>query len=312
MIGRAIDFMKRPELRYDPVNTLARRSYYETVRRIAPARLSRLHRSSLRFTDYQIDAPLTEAVGRSLFLYGVYEPLATAVFGSLLAPGECAIDVGAHYGDFSLVAASKVGPSGTVLAFEPQDDVRAVLESNLEINSIRHVVVYSEALGRHSGEGRLYSAADARHTGGFSLLHTQVGQRDRYTTVPVRRLDDVIAAAAVSNVQAVKIDVEGAEAAVLQGAAKLLNRDKPGILFEANDLSDSGGGFGCDAFSVLDEYGYVLYGMVPSVASVFYCERIRKGQDPSEFCEPWLALNLLAVAPDSECERRLRASGRLH
>ena len=310
-VDRMIQYARRPELRERPVRTLLRRSYFEAVGRVAPKRLTTLHRSRLRFTPYVFDAPLSESVGRSLFLYGVYEPLATDVFSSLLAPGDSAIDVGAHYGDFTLVAAAKVGTSGSVLAFEPQDEVRAVLENNVRINGIRQVRVFPDALGDRTGEARLYTASNVLHTGGASLSAAHVGQSDRYAVVPVRRLDDVVPDATRSAFRAIKIDVEGAEAAVLRGASTLIDRSQPAVLFEANNLFRNNAGFDSEAFSVLRDHGYVLYGMRPDSKHRFIVEPLDPTRDPTEFREPWLALNLLAVVPGSPCHNRLSSAGHL-
>lgn len=311
MSNRLSRYLQRPEVRDRQLPALFRRSYLEFIKRAAPARLSKLHRSSLRLTPYKIDAPLTESVGQSLFLYGVYEPLATAVFASLLDDGDTAIDVGAHYGDYTLVAASKVGSAGSVYAFEPQARVRALLERNLVLNGIRHVTVVSEALADYDGESRLYSCLDPVHTGGSSLSSAQVGQSEFFDTVPVRRLDDVMSSQTEARTKALKIDVEGQEAAVLKGARSLLRRTSPSVIFEVNGLSLERDGFGCEAFSELSEQGYLLYGMLPEPTLGFRLERLTKDRDPRRYSEPWLALNILGLVPGSESHERMARGGHM-
>ena len=295
-------------MRSDPVGTVLRRGYYEVVHRTLPERLERLHRSPVRWTHYRIRVPLNEAVGKSLFLYGVYEPIATAVFSALLSDGDVAIDVGAHLGDFTFVAAAKVGPSGAVYAFEPQDSVRRILTDNLASNKITNVIPLDCALADVPGVARLYDFPDPAATAQASLSSLQVGQSSIYTEVTVSRLDDVIAEDDRHRVAALKIDVEGSEALVLRGATSLLASAKPAVIFEVNGLSTDGG-FTCEAFVALYDAGYVLHGMRPATEG-FRIKTLTRGEDPSPCREPWLALNLLALAPGSLAEERLRRQGR--
>lgn len=303
--------LHRPELRERPLSTLARRSYFEVVSRVAPSRLNRLHRSRLRTTDYVFLAPLAESVGRSLFLYGVYEPLATAVFSALLADSDVAIDVGAHYGDFALAAAFKVGASGAVFAFEPQDDVRVILSQNVSANGLSQVKVFDHALADYEGTAALFTAPDPTHTGGASLSSDHVGQTERFVDVVVRRLDDVVMPPFLERVAAIKIDVEGAEAAVLRGARSMLEATRPAILFEVNGLTLGEQGAESESTSLLRESGYDLYGIVADSQRGFRLVRVAPGEDPRPFSEPWLALNLLALVPGSTTEARLVAGGHL-
>ena len=308
-LSRLQEYLHRPELRTRPVSTLLRRSYFEIVKRAAPSRLDRLHRSRLRTTDYVFLAPLAESVGRSLFLYGVYEPLATAAFSALLAEGDVAIDVGAHYGDFTLAAAFKVGTPGMVLAFEPQPAVRSILTRNVELNGLSQVRVLDHALADYDGTAALYTAADPIHTGGASLSPEHVGQSERYIDVVVRRLDEAVDRAAHRRVAAIKIDVEGAEAAVLRGATAVLQAARPAILFEVNGLPVEG--TESESMSLLRDGGYDLFGIVADPERGFRLVRVPPGADPRPFREAWLALNLLGVSPGSTTEARLAARGHL-
>lgn len=309
-VKRLMQYVDRYEVRAKPVNTLLRRGYFEMIRTVAPHRMHKLHRSSLRGTTYTFQAPLTESIGRSVFLYGVYEPLATAVFASLLTDGDVAIDVGAHYGDFTLAAAFQVGPSGAVYAFEPQPLVRSVLLTNLRHNDIHHVTVLDCAVADYDGSSSLYSAIDPSHTGGASLSETLVDQSRTHMDVSVRQLDGLLIESVGDRLAAVKIDVEGAEAAVLRGASDLVRRSKAAILFEANGLQNGPQGVSSETISFLRESGYLVYGMVPD-GQTFRLEELAHGQDPGQYCEPWLALNLLAMVPGSKSESKLRAEGRM-
>jgi FkbM family methyltransferase len=231
-------------------------------------------------------------------------------FASLLGDGETAVDVGAHYGDYTMLAAARVGPHGLVHAFEPQAAVRAVLDTNVRTNGLTHVHVHAHAVADYEGEADL-DFLEQVETGQASLVFAGARPQGQSCRVPVRRMDDVISGKDATLVTAVKVDVEGAEAAVLRGAMELLQEARPGVLFEVNGLTLGAEGYRCEAEDLLRSLGYDIYGMVRDRTRGFRLETLSRGHDPSGHREPWLALNLLAIAPGSRCEHRLRAAGHM-
>jgi FkbM family methyltransferase len=169
---------------------------------------------------------VTDSVGSSIFLYGVYEPLSSVVFASLLGDGDAAVDVGAHYGDYALLAAARVGPSGLVHAFAPQKSVRTVLEANVRTNGLTHVQVHADAVADYEGEADLDLLKQVE-TGQASLVLPGARPRGQSSRVRVRRMDDVIGGSDAARVTGVKVDIEGGEAAVLRGAEGLLQEARP-------------------------------------------------------------------------------------
>lgn len=137
-----------------------------------------------------------------------------------LRPGGTFLDVGANVGFFSLIAARLVGEAGTVVAFEPVPAVAAALRANVRRNGFRHVVVRTEAVGAATGTTTLRLT---RHPGGATIaaeepLRDAAGE----LRVPVVSLDQVVVGGGAPHPDVVKIDVEGAEAEVLDGMARLL------------------------------------------------------------------------------------------
>ncbi len=140
-----------------------------------------------------------------------YEPEKTEVIRSIVQPGQTFVDVGANKGDFTLLAARRVGPTGRVLAFEPEPSNVRWLRRSIERNGYTNVEVHELALGDEEGHVTL-------HLGEKSGWHTIVpGRRTSLgaVQVPLRRLDDVLDGRPIDHL---KIDVEGAEMAVLRGA----------------------------------------------------------------------------------------------
>jgi FkbM family methyltransferase len=143
-----------------------------------------------------------------------------------LVPGTTFLDVGAHLGFYSFLAASLVGPGGAVHAFEPDPLTVESLVQSASVNG-SFVSVHPIALSDEPGVLPLHRATAQAH----SLVSFQEGDA-RYTgdaqLVPVTTLDAWAAQAAVdlTTIGVVKVDVEGAEAKTIAGGCDLLDRAK--------------------------------------------------------------------------------------
>ncbi|ABW11578.1 methyltransferase FkbM family [Parafrankia sp. EAN1pec] len=141
-----------------------------------------------------------------------------------LNPGDVFVDVGANVGVYTLLAASL--PGVHCIAFEPSSDSWDQLIENINLNQLSQVEVHRVAVGDQSGE------ID------FTIGHGTVNQvaspdiASRRERVPVVRLDDVVPHD--RRVTLIKIDVEGHEPAVLDGARALIERLAPALLVEYN------------------------------------------------------------------------------
>jgi hypothetical protein len=107
---------------------------------------------------------------------GNWEPLETRFIASRLAPGSVFLDVGAFLGWFTIIAAPIVGPTGAVLAFEPQSEAHALLRRSVLANRFEPwVSTFDVALSNAAGEVALWRDAipDGQRTG--NLGHTWIG-----------------------------------------------------------------------------------------------------------------------------------------
>jgi len=147
-------------------------------------------------------------------LYGGYETREIELLCSFVRPGDCALDVGANIGLYSLALSRAVGPSGRVIACEPDPDNAALLRKNLRVNGCANVTVIETALGDESGVVRLYQSEDNR--GALSTTDVLGVGEERAIRVRMRRGDAIMAELGVA-ARIAKIDVEGAEPLVIAG-----------------------------------------------------------------------------------------------
>jgi FkbM family methyltransferase len=89
-------------------------------------------------------------MGSQVFFRGTYSGDQLEVLCNLLQPGDLFVDGGANQGEFTVLAASLVGPSGKVLAFEPVSRIRERLTLNISLNSFQNVDVLALGLGDKS------------------------------------------------------------------------------------------------------------------------------------------------------------------
>jgi FkbM family methyltransferase len=183
-----------------------------------------------------VDLTLGNDNSLCLYVCGSFEPNEFAFLDRVLKPGMVFVDVGANDGYYTLFAARRVGPSGRVVAAEPSSRERAHLQRNLGRNGLDNVTVVPAAIGAASGLADLHLAhgVHAGHNTLGSFAHDDV-VRASLERVPIEPLDAVIARLGLAQVDFVKIDVEGAEARVIAGAAAVLKSMRPILLLEVND-----------------------------------------------------------------------------
>ena len=212
--------------------------------------------------DLTMEIDPSDWMDRSFFL-GTYDPWLLHLLDRVIRPGDTALDVGAHKGYVSLQLARRVGPRGCVLAFEPDPRARACLERHRERNRLEAIRVHECALGAETGE----LAFALSNQLGWSSFHPNaeaLPEVKERVPVPVRRLDDLIAAGTVtldpSRLRFAKLDVEGAEPDVLAGMAGVLRAARPVLWIEVNRPSLAAAGFTAAGIErPLHAAGYALW-----------------------------------------------------
>lgn len=175
--------------------------------------------------------------------HGSYESAELSFVQRLLRPGMTVLDLGAHHGLYSLLASKCVGRSGKVLAFEPSPRERRRLERHLKLNGADNVHVKPYALGPESEVAPLFLVGDGQD-GCNSLRPPAVLEPTSTIDVVVRRLDEELHRLGIAHVDLIKLDVEGAELGVLQGAAAIFSEaSRPAILAEVQDLRTAPWGY---------------------------------------------------------------------
>ncbi|MES2953244.1 MAG: FkbM family methyltransferase [Patescibacteria group bacterium] len=185
-----------------------------------------------------------------------FNPYETEVFRNVIKPGMSVIDVGAHIGYFSILAADGAGPTGRIYAFEPEPKNFELLKRNIALNNLTNVVCEQKALAERSGSDALYR--DEQNLGNMSFAAANIPESHRgaVLTVSSVTLDEYCKDIPVDFI---KMDVQGAEGKVLEGGLETARKAKVMLIeFWPYGLRN----LGTDPRTFLDTIagmGYTLY-----------------------------------------------------
>jgi FkbM family methyltransferase len=165
-------------------------------------------------------------VGRSLALYGEYSEAEADLYRRILKPGDLVIEAGANIGAETLALAKIVGPTGQVLAFEPQPEYMTLLRENT--GHLRNVVRFYDGLGSKRGELQMSPIPlDVMHAPGWCPAIREASAPSARFDVGVQTIDSL-----GKNPALIKVDVDGVEHEILKGAEQTIARCRPLIYVE--------------------------------------------------------------------------------
>lgn len=202
-------------------------------------------------------------MGSSLYWLGWHHRWEIEYLERSLRPDDVFIDAGANLGEFTIAAAGRL-TQGRVIAFEPQEAIRRHLQTSVAMNKFSNVTVLPYCLGAADGDGSLFEVEEYWHAGlrneGLSTQFPRAGVGTRARAISLRALDQLVETLMLERIDWMKIDVEGAEWAVLRGAEKSLQKFKPNMLLEIDHQNFKAAGYTAkDLLAWLGEMGYSSY-----------------------------------------------------
>jgi FkbM family methyltransferase len=176
-----------------------------------------------------------------------------------LTPGMIFLDVGAHHGVYSILAAKKLGADGMVVAFEPSSREYRRLRFHVRLNRLSTVRTEPLALGSAGSTRPFFQVTSGDTTRGG--LHPPASA-DQVSEISVEtvRLDDYVSQFPLKRVDFVKLDVEGGEREVLEGASFVLTRFRPIFICEVLDATTQAWGYNArEIILMLQSFGFVWF-----------------------------------------------------
>jgi FkbM family methyltransferase len=199
--------------------------------------------------------------------------------GKILRGGDVFYDIGSNTGVFALDMAKSIS-NLKVFAFEPQPSLAKHIESSIEANKFDQVKVLEVLLGNEEGESSLFLTSHSIHA-------SVIPREDHYRELrrPLRTLDGLVAAGELAPPDVIKIDVEGSELRVFEGAETILKSHQPTIVFEADDNMSRMGYSTDDLFSLLERAAPYTFFLIDSSGA------------PVPVARPYPLGNYLALSP---------------
>lgn len=222
------------------VIALSRRLLGRTALRRLPL-TRRVHEAVFRFgcsvkgskviADYRglrLTGPDLAAVHQ--FFGGGYEEVQIDLFERLAATSRVAFDVGANIGVYTCVGASRLPAGGRMVAFEPAPDNVRHLTENITMNGLdERATVMAGAVGAEDGEVTIYLS---RKIGHHSAASANAHGSQRGVSVPLVTLDSYVRSMGLEPPDIIKIDAQGYDGFVLQGADDIVKNARPTLFVE--------------------------------------------------------------------------------
>jgi len=156
-----------------------------------------------------------------------YEPYETELILRQTKSGDVIVDVGANIGYYTILLADKVGLNGKVYAFEPDLINFEILKKNVEVNKLKNVVLVRAAVSNKKGISYLYKSKE--NYGDHRMFGNE--EKEEIKTI---KLDNYLKN---QKIDLMKVDTQGWEPSVFEGAKKIIEKNKPTIFFEYSPAS---------------------------------------------------------------------------
>jgi FkbM family methyltransferase len=168
------------------------------------------------------------------------------------------VDVGAHYGRYTLIAAKRIGPKGKVIAIEADPKNFDMLNKNIKLNKLEHVITLNLAATSNKSKVKLSIPEKKPGHTIYSSIIPDRAPTEKFIEVNANTLDNLLHENGISieEVNWIKIDVEGAELEVLKGATNVLSKNKDiSLLIEIHNI-ENGKNLYRPIMDLLDNYNF--------------------------------------------------------
>ena len=252
-------------LRGRPTLNLHHRVLQTLLMRVRPApvasllkRLLGLRRVTVETAQGWFKVDPVSLMGIALTRSGGYEEGMTATLKTFLKPGHTFVDLGANEGYFTVIGAKLCGPSGRVLAIEPQQRLLPVIEENIRLNGVGNTKVLNVAISDQSGTATLNLTSDTNSGGSGLYRHTKYKLPTQ--EIATQTLEQVLIAQGLNHVDLLKVDIEGFEYEAVLGSPRVFQQQRVKALaleLHPTILADRGKSAG-DIERMLEQAGYRL------------------------------------------------------
>jgi FkbM family methyltransferase len=225
--------------------------------------------------------------GLGLLITPIHEEFETELFKREVKRGDVVLDLGAHIGYYTLLAAKIVGEKGKVYAFEPDPGNYGLLKKNIEANGYKNVIAVQKAISNKTEKGRLFLRGDGVSRRLYDANH-------KYSSIETEtvKLDDYFKDYD-GKINFIKMDIEGSEGNAVKGIIGLLKRNgalKMIMEFRPENIRESGAD-PLETLETLIGFGFKLYNLNSDKRS------LELVSEPKSICGDEIKTYLFCVKP---------------
>lgn len=252
---------KYKRLLLSPIKTVLKK-YYEIKAKKSEVYFNKKVRL---FNGEEMHIILPEYVSSFIYRFGYFEEELTYAIIELLKEGDTFIDIGSHFGYYTIVASSIVGKNGNVHSFEPTKSTYNILKSNVQ--NRKNTLINNNAVWSSNTEilfkdfGIMHSAFNSAYLPRLTENMKNILPEIKEYPVKAISLDDYCEYNKITP-DFIKIDAESAEFEILKGMNKILTSQQPVISLEVGDFEIEGVASNKEIIDYLISFGFVAYEVI--------------------------------------------------
>ena len=243
MIGKKNNFMRYVEgIKYAFTNHLKIYGIKKTIKAgylyhvILIKRLFiKNQKNKIKINDYWMYViPNDKGISEELTIFKIHEPLNTKHLSEQLEEGMICLDIGANIGYFAFLESSKVGQSGKVIAVEPVLLTFELLKKNIDLQKNQNISAYNFAFNNNENTVNFFISNISNWSRIIDEKDVYHGDKGRIIKIETRTVDNFIEMLELKRLDLIRIDLEGYEFEIFQGAKSTLEKFKPMLQIEVH------------------------------------------------------------------------------
>ena len=174
-------------------------------------------------------------ISSELLIYGNHEPLTTEIILDELSEGMICIDIGSNIGYYALLESKKIGKNGNVLAIEPSPENFSTLVYNIKLQNDQNINAFNFAIGDKNDEIEFLIGKKSN----WSKVKDEndiIESEDKIIKIPLKTLNSFVKDNQLEKIDLLRMDVEGYENNIIDGAIEVLTKFKPKIMVEIHKM----------------------------------------------------------------------------
>lgn len=243
-------------------------------------------------SNFKIEIDLSKYQGNKIFWRGAHDWSTIFAMKKIIDPQKNVIDIGANIGEYTLFAASFISPNNKVWAFEPVQKMYSTLIKNIQLNPHLQdkIIPIKIGLSNQSSIVPIFDENNTSNEGLFSIHSKNFSHPQKIEDIELNTLDNAVIQHQISNIGFIKIDVEGNELFVLQGAKETIQKYKPFLMIECSEKNFNAAGYTAQTLlEYLNQFNYKFF----LIKKRGQLEKINSIHEIPEFC------NIIASPPSS-------------